>query len=202
MAIPQAEKRFDTAAYLAWEEEQPERHEYVAGEVFAMVGVRQSHNVATLNLAAILRQALRGGPCRVFVESVKARIEAADCFFCPDILVTCDPRDRLTPDYVSNALLVAEVPSESTAAFDRGGKFAAYRKLDSLQEYVLIDLAAQRIEVSRRDPENHWVLHEHGPGDTVELASLALQVAVDEVLEDTAETTASGATPSAAETPP
>jgi Uma2 family endonuclease len=185
MAIPQTETRFDAAAYLLWEEAQAERHEYVAGEVFAMVGVRQSHNVATLNLATALRQALKGGPCRVFVEAVKARVEAANCFFYPDVLVTCDPRDRLTPDYVSHPLLVAEVLSESTAAFDRGGKFAAYRKLDSLQDYVLIDLAAQRIEVFRRDAENHWVLHDYGPGEKVELASLALQLPLEQILEDT-----------------
>ncbi|EXI88852.1 MAG: hypothetical protein AW11_01955 [Candidatus Accumulibacter regalis] len=187
MAIPQTEKPFDAAAYLAWEEVQAERHEYVAGEIFAMVGVRQSHNVATLNLASTLRQALKGTPCRVFVESVKARVEAANCFFYPDVLVTCDPRDRLTPDYVSHPVLVAEVLSESTAAFDRGGKFAAYRKLDSLQDYVLIDLSTQRVEVFRRDLENHWVLHDYGLGEDVELAFLTVRVPVDQIFEDTAE---------------
>jgi len=187
MAIPQTEKPFDAAAYLAWEEVQAERHEYVAGEIFAMVGVRQSHNVATLNLASTLRQALKGTPCRVFVESVKARVEAANCFFYPDVLVTCDPRDRLTPDYVSHPVLVAEVLSESTAAFDRGGKFAAYRKLDSLQDYVLIDLSTQRVEVFRRDLENHWVLHDYGLGEDVELASLTVRVPVDQIFEDPAE---------------
>ncbi len=94
-----------------------------------MVGVRQSHNVATLNLAGHLRSELKGSPCRVFIESVKTRIEAADCFFYPDVVVTCDARDRATPDYVSHPLLVVEVLSDSTAAFDRGNKFAAYRKL-------------------------------------------------------------------------
>jgi Uma2 family endonuclease len=179
--------RFDAAAYLAWEETQEERHEYIAGEVFAMVGVRQSHNLATLNLATLLRRELKGSPCRVFVEAVKTRIEAADCFFYPDVVVTCDPRDRLTPDYVSHPLLVAEVLSESTAAFDRGRKFAAYRKLESLQDYVLVDLAAQRIEVFRRDVENRWVLYDYGPEDQVELASLGLHLPVEALLEDTRE---------------
>ena len=187
MAIPQTEEHLDAAAYLAWEETQEGRHEYVAGEVFAMVGVRQAHNLATMNLATLLRQALKGGPCRVFVESVKARIEAADCCFYPDVLVTCDPRDRATPDYVSYPILVAEVLSESTAAFDRGGKFAAYRKLDSLQDYVLIDLAARRIEVFRRDAGNHWVLYDYGPGENVELASLPLHIPMADLLEDTDE---------------
>lgn len=187
MALPKTENRFDAAAYLAWEETQPERNEYLAGEVFAMVGVRQAHNVATGNLYNVLRRELKGSPCRVFIESVKTHVEAADCFFYPDIVVTCDPRDRLTPTYVSHPLLVVEVLSDSTAAFDRGAKFAAYRKLDSLQDYGLIDIAAQRIEVFRRNAENHWVLYEYGLDEFVELASLSLNLAVAELLEDTQE---------------
>jgi Uma2 family endonuclease len=187
MPLPKAESGFDAAAYLAWEEKQSERNEYIAGEVFAMVGVRQSHNVATLNLAMLLRNELKGSPCRVFVESVKTRVEAADCFLYPEVVVTCDARDRVTPEYVSHPLLVVEVLSESTAAFDRGAKFAAYRKLASLQEYVLIDVAAQRIELFRRNPENHWVLYDYGSADAVELASLSLRIEAREILEDTLE---------------
>ncbi len=187
MALPRTESGFDAAAYLAWEETQPERNEYIAGEVFAMVGVRQSHNVATLNVATLLRNELKGSPCRVFVESVKTRVEAADCFFYPDVVVTCDPRDRLTPEYISHPVLVVEVLSDSTAAFDRGAKFAAYRKLESLQEYALIDVGAQRIEVFRRNPENHWVLYDYGSGDVVEFASLSLHLEAREILDDTVE---------------
>lgn len=189
MGLPKVNGGFDAAAYLAWEEAQPERNEYIAGEVFAMVGVRQSHNVATLNLATILRRELKGSPCRVFVESVKTRVEAADCFFYPDVVVTCDPRDRQTPDYISHPTLVVEVLSDSTAAFDRGAKFAAYRKLESLQEYVLVDVAAQRVEVFRRNPENHWVLYDYEAGHTLELAALALKVEMSEVLDDTEDAT-------------
>lgn len=189
MALPKTKDRFDAAAYLVWEETQPERNEYMAGEVFAMVGVRQSHNLATGNLYNFLWRELKGGPCRVFIESVKTRIEAADCFFYPDIVVTCDPRDRLTPQYLSFPLLIVEVLSDSTAAFDRGAKFAAYRKLDTLREYMLIDVAAQSVEVFRRNPENHWVLYDYRPGDTVELPSLSLNLTVDELLDDTQEET-------------
>lgn len=187
MALPQPEKRFDAAAYLAWEEAQPERNEYIAGEAFAMVGVRQSHNVATLNVATMLRRELKGSPCRVFVESVKTHIETADSFFYPDVVVTCDARDRLTPNYVSHPVLVVEVLSDSTAAFDRGAKFAAYRKLDSLKDFVLIDVAAQRVEAFRRNAENHWVLYDYGVGDSLELTSLSLNLSVDEILDDTKE---------------
>lgn len=187
MALPKLNSGFDAAAYLAWEETQADRNEYIAGEVFAMVGVRQSHNVATLNLATILRRELKGSPCRVFVESVKTRVEAADCFFYPDVAVTCDTRDRQTPDYISHPILVIEVLSDSTAAFDRGAKFAAYRKLESLQEYMLVDVAAQRVEIFRRNPENHWVLYDYDAADTLEIAALALRVAMSEVLDDTQE---------------
>ncbi|MDD2885414.1 MAG: Uma2 family endonuclease [Dechloromonas sp.] len=187
MALPQEKPKFDAAAYLAWEAEQPDRNEYIAGEVFAMVGVRQAHNIATLNIATALRAALKGSPCRVFIESVKTRVEAADCFFYPDVVVTCDARDRATPDYISHPLLVIEVLSESTAAFDRGDKFAAYRKLASLQEYVLVDLAAKRVEVFRRNAEQHWVLYEYLEGETIEFAVLSLNLPVSTVLEDTEE---------------
>lgn len=185
MALPKTKEGFDAAAYLAWEATQPDRNEFIAGEVFAMVGVRQSHNVATGNLYNMLRRELKGSPCRVFIESVKTRVEAADCFFYPDVVVTCDARDRQTPDYVSRPVLVVEVLSESTAAYDRGAKFAAYRKLESLRDYVLVDVEAQRIEVFRRNPENHWVLYEYGAGERVELASLSLMLDVDEALDDT-----------------
>ncbi len=187
MALPKTEGGFDAAAYLAWEEAQAERNEYIAGEVFAMVGVRQSHNVASGNIYNALRRELKGSPCRVFIESVKTRIEAADCFFYPDVVVTCDERDRQTPQYVSHPLLVVDVLSDSTVAFDRGTKFAAYRKLESLLEYVLIDVALQRIEVFRRNPESHWVLYEYGLGDSLELASLSLNLDVGELLDDTLE---------------
>ncbi len=195
MALPKS--GFDAAAYLAWEETQAGRNEYIAGEVFAMVGVRQSHNVATGNLYNVLRRELKGSSCRVFIESVKTRVEAADCFFYPDVVVSCDPRDRLTPEYISHPLLVVEVLSDSTAAFDRGGKFAAYRKLESLHEYVLVDVAAQRIEVFRRNPENHWVLYDFGAGDTLELASLALKLDLGELLDDTQEEPVPPNTPAA-----
>ena len=97
MPLPKAKSTFDAAAYLAWEDTQPERNEYIAGEVFAMVGVRQSHNVAIGNFYNALRRELKGSPCCVFIESVKTRIEATDCFFYPDVVVTCDPRDRQNP---------------------------------------------------------------------------------------------------------
>ena len=178
---------FDAEAYLAWEELQAEKHEYINGEVFAMVGVRQSHGTATLNFAFALRRELKGAPCRVFAEAIKTRVESRNAFFYPDVVVTCDPRDRLTPQFISHPSLIIEILSESTAAFDRGEKFAHYRQLESLREFGIVDLKAKRIEIFRRNAENHWVLYEYRPGEEFELPSLNARISVDEIFDDTDE---------------
>ena len=83
--------------YLAGEALSPIRHEYVAGEVFTMAGATEEHATIALNLAALLRAQVRGGPCRVYIADMKLRVEAADAFFYPDVFVTCDPRDATEP---------------------------------------------------------------------------------------------------------
>jgi Uma2 family endonuclease len=188
MNLPQSKSQFSPEDYLAWENIQDTRNEYVAGEVFAMVGARDAHNTVTLNLAVLLRNHLRGGPCRVFAVDMKLRVESANCFFYPDVFVTCDERDRtLESDYFkSHAVLVAEVLSDSTAAFDRGRKFGFYRELQSLREYVLIDPDAHNVEIFRRDPTDHWVLYPFGPGSEVELASVGLRTPIGAIYEDVA----------------
>ena len=118
---------------------------------------------------------------------MKLDLVAADMVFYPDVMVSCDEADRQRPLALQAPCLVVEVLSDSTAAYDRGAKFAAYRKLESLKEYVLVDVEAQRVEVFRRNDENHWVLYDYGSGETVAFASLSLQVRVDEILDDTKE---------------
>ena len=114
------ESGFDAEGYLAWEEQQPEKHEYLAGEVFAMVGAKREHVVVALNLAAAFKQRLRGGPCQAYVSDLKLRVESVDAFFYPDVMVSCEPRDHATDQFIAHPILIVEVLSESTAAFDRG----------------------------------------------------------------------------------
>ncbi len=187
MGLPKLKMKLSAEEYLAWEAEQDTRNEYFDGEVFAMVGARLVHNIAIQNLVMVLRTHLKGKTCRIFMQEVKARVESANCFFYPDIVVTCDPRDRTQKQYIDHPALVLEVLSDSTAAYDRGLKFAAYRKLESLLEYGLVDLASQRIEIFRRDATNHWVLHEFGIDDTVEFASVNANIPAADIFEDTAE---------------
>jgi Uma2 family endonuclease len=186
MNLPQPKPAFSPADYLEWENSQETRNEYVAGEIFAMVGARDAHNTIAGNLYISFRNHLRGGRCRVFAAEMKLHVETANAFFYPDVFVTCDERDR-GPEadlYKRHAILVIEVLSDSTAAFDRGRKFAFYRELEALAEYVLVDPDRPGVEVFRRDVTGHWVLYPFGPGETVEFASIDLRLPIDAVYED------------------
>ncbi len=175
---------FDADAYLAWEETQTEKHEYIAGEVFAMAGARREHVVVSLNLAAALKQRLRGGPCQAYIADMKLRIEQLDAFYYPDVMVSCSATDHSAEQFLSQPTLIIEVLSESTVAFDRGDKFAAYRKLESLKEYVIVDIGPRRVECYRRTPENDWLMHEYLADDVCEFQSLGVSVPMAEIFEN------------------
>ncbi len=158
MASPLPIPRLEPQAYLDWENAQADKHEYVEGEVFAMVGVKRSHAVVTGNVFAALHAALGDGPCRPFASDMKVQVEQANAFFYPDVFVTCDPRDA-DADYVMRyPVLIVDVLSDSTAAYDRGAKFARYRQLGSLKEYLLIDPDLRDADLFRRDDRDNWVL--------------------------------------------
>lgn len=185
MALPQEKlPAFAAEDYLAREAQQATRSEYVRGEVFAMAGGEDRHSTAALNLASALRAELRGSPCRVYMTDVKLRVDAADAFFYPDVFVTCSAADLADRLVKREAVLVAEVLSDSTAAYDRGGKFAAYRQLPSLREVLFVDLRQRSIDLFRRGEDGLWVLHPLQAGDTMTLHSLGLGLPVARVFED------------------
>ncbi len=185
MILAQPKHTFEPDDYLAWELNQDGRHEYVDGEVFAMGGASDAHGTVALKLAALLLSALNGTPCKPFIADMKVQVETANCFFYPDIVVTCDPRDRgpEASHVKRHPRLVVEVLSPTTEAFDRGNKFAAYRQLESLQEYVLISPESRRIEVFRRDDTNHWVLYPFAEHERLELACIDFSCLVSEVFQ-------------------
>jgi Uma2 family endonuclease len=186
MALPQTESRFDVESYLAWEETQAERHEYFAGDVFAMSGGSDAHYTIIGNLFAGLRTALSGTPCRPFVSGMKVRIASADAMLYPDVFVTCDSRDKAPEAALAKAhpLLVAEVLSDSTAAYDRGRKFELYQKIAELQEYVILEQDRQHADLFRKNEAGLWVMHPAGEGDTLELSSVGLQLPLAELYAD------------------
>lgn len=184
MSLPAKQDRFDAEAYLARETEQTEKHQYIAGEVFAMAGASEAHVTVAGNVFFPLRAHLRGGPCSVFISDMKLRVETDDAFFYPDVFVTCAESDRTETRYKSAPTLTAEVLSPSTSAYDHGAKFAAYRKLPSLREYVLIDPERLSEDLFRRDNNGRWVLYPSEAGEPVEFASLDLCVPIETPYED------------------
>ncbi|MDP1899594.1 MAG: Uma2 family endonuclease [Rubrivivax sp.] len=163
--------------FLAWDEGQTVRHEFVRGEVFMMTGGEDRNVTVAGNLYIALRQHLRGSPCRVYGLDVKLRVEAADCYFYPDLMVTCSVADAADRLIKREPVLVAEVLSPSTAAFDRGDKFADYRQLPSLVEYLLVDVKRQRCDLHRKGADGLWVLHPTQGDEPLHLASVGLTLA-------------------------
>ncbi|WP_204153572.1 Uma2 family endonuclease [Leptolyngbya sp. CCY15150] len=175
----------DPDEYLRLEAESPIKHEYVNGEVYAMAGATDAHVTIAGNLFAMLRSHVRGTGCRVYIADMKLRVELRNCFYYPDVVVTCDERDAETSTYKRFPKLIVEVLSASTEAFDRGNKFFDYQTLDTLDEYVLINTQHQRVECFRRNSEGLWVLQSYHPTDkTFELQSLAFQDNLDALYED------------------
>jgi Uma2 family endonuclease len=174
MGLPLTAARFDRATYFDWEDKQVEKNEFLGGDVRAMVSARQEHVIVAGALSARFREHLRGTRCRAFGSAMKLEVDAADAVFYPDVMVSCDEADRQRSLALHSPCLVVEVLSDSTAAFDRGVKFAAYRKLMALQEYLLVDIDRRRLELFRREPVG-WVLHEpQGDPALLELTSIGL----------------------------
>ena len=167
-------------AYLAWEEGQAEKHEFYRGEVFAMVGARRVHGRVVGNLVREFGTSLKGSPCQVFHEGMKVQI-GEDTVLYPDVFVTCDEADLVTDRIFTAPTLVVEVLSPSTQACDRSQKFALYRRIPALREYILVDPDTRRVEGFRRGSDGLWVLHDMSDGDTLEAACLGLRVPLAEV---------------------
>ncbi|MGD1901955.1 MAG: Uma2 family endonuclease [Geitlerinemataceae cyanobacterium] len=170
--------------YLTFEADSPTKHEYFDGQIVAMAGATDAHVTIALNLATELRSHLRGTGCRVYISDMKARIDARNRFFYPDLLVTCDPRDTETPTYKRFAKLIVEVLSDSTESVDRGRKFSDYQTLDRLAEYVLISSRLRRVEIFRRHTDGLWLYQNYDDSDSFQLKSIGYTGTFDSLYED------------------
>lgn len=115
---------------------------------------------------------------------MKLRIENADAFFYPDVMASCHPGDLKNQRFIEHPSLVIEVLSDSTADYDRGGKFVSYRKIRSLQEYLIVDIDARRVEYFRRTDVNDWLLHDYVGDVECQLNSLGVSLPMSEIFED------------------
>jgi Uma2 family endonuclease len=169
-------------AYLAWESEQPDRHEFHRGEVFAMTGARRVHLCVVGNLMRHLGNQLAETPCRAFSESAKLQI-GEDTVLYPDVMVTCDRADLATDMIFRSPTAVIEVLSPSTQAYDRSHKFALYRRIPALREYVLVDADTRRVESFRRNAQDQWVLFDMSDGEALDIAAIDARVTLADLFD-------------------
>jgi len=170
--------------YLAFEEKSTVRHEYLGGEIHAMAGESIPHNTIALNIAGALRNKLRGGPCRAYMENVKVRLEVAreEIFYYPDVVVTCHPTgvERL---FVRLPTLIFEVLSPSTENTDRREKKSNYQQTPTLEEYVIVAQDRREVTVFRR--ADRWAGETYAaPDSVVEFRSIKQALTVAEIYED------------------
>jgi Uma2 family endonuclease len=168
--------------YLAWENQQPDRNEFYRGEVFAMVGARRTHGRVVSNLNRHFGNQLAGTPCQAFTEGMKVQI-GDDTVLYPDVFVTCDRADLGTEMIFTAPTLVIEVLSPATQAYDRSAKFALYRRIPSLREYILIDPDTRRIEAFRRDDEGRWVLADMSDDEEMVATSVNCRVTLTDIFD-------------------
>jgi Uma2 family endonuclease len=182
------------AEYLAAEARSEVRHEFLNGDVWAMAGGTPDHAALAAALigqlqAALrgqLQAALRGQPCRVFTSDARVRVVATGLSTYPDVSVVCGaiepgPEDA---DAITNPIILFEVLSDSTEAYDRGAKAAHYRRIPALREYVFLSQGEPRVEVFRRTDAGRWELIEARAGETIELASVPARLDVAALYHD------------------
>ena len=171
MSMPAKLINISVEEYLREEELSDTRHEFIDGQVFAMTGATEAHNGIGGNLHALLHAKLRGGPCRVYMVDMKFRIETVNCFYYPDLMVTCEPFVASSV-YKIAPVFVAEVLSQSTAQIDHREKLLAYTQVESLREYLVVHQQEKRLELYSKNSKGHFEVKTFTAGDEVVLHSI------------------------------
>ena len=180
MITTQDNAYFSPKEYLEIEEKSPMKHEYRQGLIYAMAGASKAHVLITGNTSDLLRNHLANSECLVLITDMKVRVEAANDFYYPDVVVTCDERDRDSAEsFIRYPCLIVEVLSNKTEKFDREGKFNDYKTLETLTEYVLISQKEIMVECFRRNAEGNWVEQIYRSGEEVEFASINFSCAIE-----------------------
>lgn len=186
VAEPQP-NRMTYAEYLELEEASDTKHEYLRGEIFAMAGGTPEHGALMAAVIVHLGIALGDRPCRIYTSDVRVRIEATELTTYPDASVVCGPvvTSKSDRNAITNPILIVEVLSDSTEAYDRGEKFDHYRHLPSLREYLLVSQRRQKLESYRKNEQGIWMLSEAAAGETLELAAIeGVRLEVDRIYRD------------------
>lgn len=169
--------------YLAWERQQPTKHEFFHGEVFAMAGGSPRHNALCAACCAALTAALRARGCVVLTSDQRVTMSAQGRYVYPDLSVVCGPLEIESNDVLANPTVIVEVLSGSTEQYDRGLKWEGYQRLPSLADYVLVSQREPRIEHFQRAADGSWNYRAVGAGERVTLSTGA-SLSVDEIFAE------------------
>jgi len=187
MMMPQIIEYITEEEYLAMETESDLKHEYFEGEIFAMTGASEKHNLIAANVIGELRSQLKTKPCRVYPGDMRLKIEATGLYTYPDVMIVCGPRRFAEPgrtDTLTNPLVIIEVLSDSTENYDRGKKFQHYKSLNSLREYILISQHQEKIECWFKNERGIWEFSETDTENPfIILMSVECELRLDEIYD-------------------
>jgi Uma2 family endonuclease len=180
-----ARKFISPEEYLELERNSLEKHEYYQGEIFAMAGAKENHNLIVSNLIGLFYMKFKLTPCVVYPSDMRVSIDSKRHYTYPDVSLICGERKFLDKnnDTLLNPSVIIEVLSESTENYDRSKKFESYRKIASLQEYVLVASDRKKIEIFTKSNDGRWYLSESGPSETIEISSVNVQLSLNEVYD-------------------
>ncbi len=169
------------AEYFVWEEQQLQKHEYINGEVYAMSGGSKNHSLISVRFITLFSNHLETSGCETGNSDLRVNLAGTNNYTYPDVSVTCDDRDKTTTQYITYPCLIVEVLSPSTEAYDRGSKFRMYRNNPNLQDYLLVSSTSIEMDLYHQKENGEWVIINYKEGDTVELKSINLSFAIEQV---------------------
>jgi len=188
MAQVQTQHIYTPEAYLALEREAATKSEYVDGEIFAMAGASIVHTIIACNIAGELHRQLKGWPCTTHISDMRVKVGSTKMYTYPDVVVVCGTArcEDGKADTLLNPTVIVEVLSPSTEGYDRGAKFAHYRRLESLQEYLLVAQDEVHLEHYVRQTDGRWLLSEANRlGDEIHLPAIDCRLSLAEVYDKT-----------------
>ncbi|MGB3691561.1 MAG: Uma2 family endonuclease [Spirulinaceae cyanobacterium] len=167
--------------YFAWEEKQLEKHEYIDGQVYAMSGGSKNHSLISVRFITLFANHLEGSGCETGNSDLRVNIFGTNDYTYPDVSITCSDQDKTTTQYITHPCLIVEVLSDSTEAYDRGGKFRMYRKNPALKDYLLVSSSRVEIDLYHKNDAGEWIIINYQKGDTIELESINLSFSIEQV---------------------
>jgi len=183
MGLPKLKKKISVADYLESEKISQIKHEYIEGEVYAMAGTSKNHNRVIKNILRKLENHLNGSDCEPFIVDIKVRVEKMNRFYYPDLVVVCG-EDNEDEYYAVKPKLIGEVLSPRTSLTDRREKMFAYKEIEFLEEYVLIEQDRMYAEIyRRRENDDLWDWIEFETGEEIEFASVNFKMPMTEIYD-------------------